>query len=411
MSTADPKSVETLAVFRNTTRVGELRRTAQGSVFEYERSFFEAHRARPGGIATHLPYAQQVIETRGANLHTYFAGLLPEGLRLRALMSRTKTSEDDLFTLLVAAGTDCVGDLFPVLPGTAVDPLARAREEVAALDTVSFVALFQRSLELEDEPTVAGVQEKLSPAVISFPFATAGRRWILKLNPADKPLLVENEFFFMSMAVACGLDVAKTHLVRDRTGAAGLLVQRFDRVRRGRHWEGVHQEDACQFLDRYPADKYRLNSGDVARGLAHCDSPPAERARLLELIAFSYLIGNGDLHAKNISIGGARESLQLSPAYDLLSSRPYKDLKLALKFEGRDDNLKRRDFIEFGKRFGVLQPAVESRLDRLVARAAPFLTRVKEIGFDARLTKQLVDLMKKRLAALTAPLVARKVRR
>ena len=95
---------------------------------------------------------------------------------------------------------------------------------------------------------MAGVQDKLSPSVISFPFATRGQRWLLKLNPSDKPPLVENESFFMTMTAACGLEVAKTHLVKDRDGASGLLVSRFDRRREGRQWRGVHQEDACQFL-------------------------------------------------------------------------------------------------------------------------------------------------------------------
>lgn len=69
-------------------------------------------------------------------------------------------------------------------------------------------------------------------------------------------------------------------------------------------------------------------------------------------------------------------------------------------FEGRDDNLKRKDFVEFGKRFGVPQQAIDSRLDRLISRAAPFIPRVKEIGYEARVTKQLIELMKKRLADL-----------
>ena len=90
----------------------------------------------------------------------------------------------------------------------------------------------------------------------------------------------------------------------------------------------------------------------------------------------------------------------MSPAYDLLSTRPYKDLKLALKFEGRDDNLTRVDFVEFGRRFGVAARAVEKRLDHLTTRAAPFIPRLKEIGYEERLTKQLEELMKKRLADL-----------
>ena len=236
--------------------------------------------------------------------------------------------------------------------------------------------------------------------MISFPFATQGKRWILKLNPPDKELLVENEFFFMSMARACEVDVAKAQLVHDRDGVAGLMVERFDRIREGRRWRGVHQEDACQFLDRYPGDKYRVSTSDIARGLDRCDSPVAECARLIELVAFSYLVGNGDLHAKNVSVSTRGGALQLSPVYDLLSSRPYRDLKLALKFDGRDDNVKRADLIAFGKRFGVAQAAVEARLNKLVERAAPFIPRVKAIGYDARVTKQLSEFMKKRLADL-----------
>lgn len=403
----DPRSVEKVDIYRNAVRVGELRRTpAGGAVFEYERDFFAAHQALPGGIATHLPYARRTIEAREGNLHPYFSGLLPEGLRLRSLISRIKTSQDDAFTLLVAAGSDCVGDLFPIAPGASLAPLETTREELTPLENVSFAALFKQSLQSSEEPAVAGVQEKLSPSMISFPFATGGKRWILKLNPPDKELLVENEHFFMSMARACDLDVARTQLVHDRDGVAGLLVERFDRLREGRRWRGVHQEDACQFLDTYPSDKYRLSTSEVARGLERCDSPAAECARLLEVVAFSYLVGNGDLHAKNISFNARGGALQLSPAYDLLSSRPYKDLKLALKFEGRDDNLKRAHFIEFGKRFGVAQPAIDARLDRLGSRAAPFIPRVKEIGFDARLTKLLRELMKKRLADL-APVFSR----
>lgn len=402
MTTADARSVEVLDIFRNEVRVGELRRTAEGgAVFEYAADFFEAHRALPGGIATHLPYAQRTIAAREGNLHPYFAGLLPEGLRLRALVSRSKTSEDDHFTLLVAAGPDCVGDLFPVLPGASPSPLEHAREVPTALDQLSFGDQLERSLVSADEPAIAGVQEKLSPSTISFPFATRGKRWILKLNPPDKERLVENEHFFTTMARACGLDTSRTWLVHDRDGAAGLLVERFDRLREGRRWRGVHQEDACQFLNKFPSEKYRLSIADVARGLERwCDAPSVECARLIDLVAFSYLVGNGDLHAKNISLSGRRGGLQLSPAYDLLSSRPYKDLKLALKFEGRDDNLKKADFVEFGRRFGVAQQAVERRLERLTTLAEPFIPRLPEIRYDARLTTQLAELMKQRLADL-----------
>ncbi len=400
MTSGDPRSVEAIDIYRNAIRAGELRRTPRGAVFEYDTAFYEAHHDLPGGLALHLPYAPKTIETQGVNLHTYFAGLIPEGLRLRSLLARTKTSADDLFTLLVAAGSNCVGDLFPILPGEKVEPFKTELEERSPLDQVSFRELFRISLGSSHEPSVPGVQDKLSPSVISIPLATPGKRWILKLNPADKPLLVENEHFFMTMATACGFDAAKTFLVRDKDNAAGLLVERFDRERKGRQWRGIHQEDACQFLNRYPADKYNLKTHEVAQALEVCDSPAAERARLIDLTAFSYLVGNGDLHGKNISVSAAHNSLQLSPLYDVLSTRPYLDLHLALKIEGRDDNLKRAHLIDFGRRFNLPARAIASRLDRMIGLAAPFIARVKEIGFEPRTTKLLIDLMKRRLADL-----------
>ena len=147
MTTADARSVERLDIYRNDERVGTLRRNAEGgSVFEYVAAFFEAHRHLPGGLATHLPYSKPTVESRGVNLPTYFAGLLPEGLRLRALVRRAKTSEDDLFTLLVAAGADCVGDLFPVLPKAKTVPLETDPEETVPLDQISFDDVLERSL-------------------------------------------------------------------------------------------------------------------------------------------------------------------------------------------------------------------------------------------------------------------------
>ena len=78
-------------VYRGAVRVGWIERTRRGAIFEYDSAFLEQPHD-DDGISTHLPYAQRRFETTGANLHTYFAGLLPEGLRLRALVKRLKAS-------------------------------------------------------------------------------------------------------------------------------------------------------------------------------------------------------------------------------------------------------------------------------------------------------------------------------
>lgn len=67
-----PTDIETAVVWRDQTRVGTIRRSRAGSVFEYDPDFYVENRSKPGGIATHLPYGQRVHETRGVNLHPYF---------------------------------------------------------------------------------------------------------------------------------------------------------------------------------------------------------------------------------------------------------------------------------------------------------------------------------------------------
>ncbi|SEM63917.1 serine/threonine-protein kinase HipA [Stigmatella aurantiaca] len=404
-----PTDVQISDVWREAVRVGVITRTSHGSVFEYDGDFFTQYSAQTGGIAVHLPYSRRRTETYGANLHTYFAGLLPEGLRLRALVQKVKTSEDDLLSLLVASGADTVGDL-SVIPRGETILEATSQAGPLKLDEVLFSELFAQSLsktgDEKQEPIVPGVQEKVSASTISFPLKPAGRHsFILKLNPHDKPRLVENEDFFMRMAKACGLVTANTRLVHDRAGHSGLLVERFDRIwsKDEKRFRRIHQEDACQFLDRYPADKYRLSCSDIATGLQeNCFAPIPELSRLLRLIAFSYLIANGDLHAKNVSIlaNGPAGGFRLSPVYDVLTTLPYGDQRMALKFEGRDDNLKRPHFIEFGMRFGVKEAATIQMLNELCNGAEPWIGRLAEIGFDPRKTEHLRRTIEKRRSEL-----------
>ena len=113
------------------------------------------------------------------------------------------------------------------------------------------------------------------------------------------------------------------HLLRDRNGRAGLLVERFDRVATpGQPLVRLAQEDACQVLGRYPAARYRLTFQEAAAGLAGAvhdagGSRPLALRRMLVMAAFSYLIGNGDLHGKNLSFRQSSRGLwEVWPASD-----------------------------------------------------------------------------------------------
>jgi serine/threonine-protein kinase HipA len=379
------KRIDEAIVWKNGVAAARLRR-AGGVSFEYLPDY-----AGPA-VAWSLPRDGVAVRCPGGAVPPFFSGLLPEGRRLSAIRRAAKTSADDELTLLLAVGGDAIGDV-QVLP-TGVAP--GAVEELDArepLDEADFAALFARVLATRpaDRVGIAGVQDKVSGSMIALPVRFAGSAWLLKLDPPEFPHLVANEAFFLAAARASGLCVADAEIVHDREGRPGLLVRRFDRVLEGGAMRALAQEDACQVLGRYPADKYLLTAEEVIDGLAGRTGAPIVAARtLLQQFAFAYLTCNGDAHAKNFSILERAGEWQLTLAYDLPSSQPYGDTTMALSIGGKDrEDIGRQDFLALGQRCGVPAKAVDRVLDDLLARAPAWLDRLDELPFDARRIHQL----------------------
>jgi serine/threonine-protein kinase HipA len=392
--------VERATVHSGQGVAGTLERTQDGSRFTYAPAFLEACVERGWGLGFAVPL-KPVVETRGVNLHAFFAGLLPEGLRLEALQRAAKTSADDLFSLLLAAGEEAVGDVRVLAPGApeAGPPVA----DLGTLTEVSFSEVLARSLDYPrrgDRRLIPGIQPKVSAGRLTLPVRRRGEapvEAILKLAPASLPRLVENEAFFMGLARRCGIETAEVELVRDAHGSAGLVVTRFDRTA-GPAGGRLHCEDACQLLDRYPADKYRLSFREVLEGVRRYATAPAlELPKVLRVLAYSYLIGNGDLHARNLSLlVSARGRVQLSPAYDLLTTLPYGDRRLALKVMGRDDHVRRPHLVELGRLVGVRAGAVDAVVDEVCDGARASLDDLTGLGLDQRRARDVVALMTRR---------------
>ncbi len=403
MTTA--KEVTELKIFRNGVDTGVLRRTATGCVFEFKDSFLQSQKY--DGISYRIKKgAASTVHVQGINLPAFFAGLLPEGLRLRALISQIKSSEDDLFSLFAVAGTHAIGDVYAKNFSNKT-----SSHLVPKLSEIDFYEYLQKILKFNSyafgEDSIAGVQEKISASMISFPLNIAKEKksYILKLNPKDKPNLVENELYCMLLAKKCGLNVAKTKLVRDKNKNVGLLVERFDRIcnEKTTGFEMLHQEDACQFLTRYPADKYRLSMNEIAKAVTELATAPAvSMLKLIQQICFSYLLANGDLHAKNISLQTTLNGcIDMTPAYDLICTYIYGDTKMALKLNGRDDNLKRKDILQFAGNFEVPQIAVNKMLDKLAHNFKKYYSVLSNIPMQEKKWVQLEKTILKRLHDLS----------
>jgi serine/threonine-protein kinase HipA len=96
----------------------------------------------------------------------------------------------------------------------------------------------------------------------------------------------------------------------------------------------IHQEDFCQVFGLSPEKKYEEDGGPSLRriaGVLAAVAAPDSLERLLSAVIVDVIIGNGDAHAKNLSLLHQRDgTLTLAPLYDLLSTTHYGDDHLAM---------------------------------------------------------------------------------
>jgi len=304
-------------------------------------------------------------------------------------------------------------------------PTDSAQEPAIELDprnlgSVRFRDILERQLDSGEPVAVPGALPKVSAARLTIPVreGTPGRHYILKLSTPEMPRLVENECFFMRAARAVGIQTARVKRVKDAVREADLLVERFDRrpfqasksqaitdsaqFHRKGAFERLHQEGAVQLLDRYPGEKYRVPIGEVMTALDVRSAPVVERLRLLERLAFAYLIADGDLHGKNITVLTRDGRTTLAPAYDVRSTLPYGDNRQALRIEGRDQELCRPHFLALGERHGLRAPAVEKVLARLTSKLGCHREQLPSIGFATKQTRDLERTLVERIGHLSA---------
>ncbi|MGL3804571.1 type II toxin-antitoxin system HipA family toxin [Paeniglutamicibacter sp. R2-26] len=359
------KRVHGADVYKNGILAGNLSRTDEGAVrFTYVTEYLGE--GNPP-VAFSLPLSGEPVETPHGALPAFFAGLLPEGHRLTVLKNATKTSFDDEMTLLLAVGADVPGDV-QVVPagGDPVEPDALAN--ASTLADLDF-AVLANSVDLHGLP---GVQDKASASMLTTPLAARGQRYLLKLDPEKNPHLVANEAAHLAGAKALKIPVVSSEVVHDKNGRAGLLVKRFDRYRDGdKQWHRLPLEDGTQVMALPPAAKYGVASEEVALALAErCEARlPAIRNFYLQFL-FAWLTGNGDLHAKNLSIlGDTSGGFSPAPVYDVPCTLLYGDETMALPIADKVKNIRARHWAEFAANLGM-PPRAAASANRLALKAA-----------------------------------------
>jgi serine/threonine-protein kinase HipA len=82
----------------------------------------------------------------------------------------------------------------------------------------------------------------------------------------------ENEHFSLQLAMTADLIVPNS-TVSHFGNEIAFVVERYDRVRSGRQWLRIHQEDMCQALGIHPGRKYESEGGPGRGRLRSCSAP------------------------------------------------------------------------------------------------------------------------------------------
>ena len=384
-------AVEKADVYKAGHLAAHLTRIEDGVRFEYTSEYLASELPQ---IAHTLPKIEEPKIVASGGIPSFFAGLLPEGRRLHALQRAIKTSADDELSLLLAIGEDVVGDVMVMPHGdaqTSTKPMVEVKKTFAE---IKFSALTKEFAEV-DQVGIPGVQEKVSAGRIWLPAARANSKYILKLESPDYPLIIENEDYFLRAARGSLTDVVETELVHDNEGKSGLLVTRFDRtVNSHGNPISLAVEDACQILDKWPADKYNMSAEEIVLKMSKvCASQKLAARELFKQFCFAWLTGNGDLHAKNISILSTEEGeWRISPAYDLPSTVLYGDRSLALTIGGKKTGHSRKSLITFGVTVGLSEKLATKILHEMLETTSHVLEDLHQgcLSFNTRIISDTI---------------------
>ncbi|REL24825.1 type II toxin-antitoxin system HipA family toxin [Rhodohalobacter sp. SW132] len=212
--------------------------------------------------------------------------------------------------------------------------------------------------------TVPGVQTKLSleedrktDSADKLTIVGLWGRYILKPPSSKWPELPANEHCTMMLAEAAGIETVPYGLIHLGSGELAYITKRIDRDDKGNKFA---MEDMCQLTGRLTEDKYKGSHEQIAKTVKQFSANPLfDLTRFYELVLFSYLTGNGDMHLKNFSLfNDPAVGWKLAPGYDLLNTRlvipKEKDPEeLALTLTGKKRNFNPDSFHDFGLSIGL----------------------------------------------------------
>lgn len=206
--------------------------------------------------------------------------------------------------------------------------------------------------------------------------------FILKPPPHDLRRVKDmpaNEHLTMQIArQVFGIPTAENAMIFATDGTPAYITRRFDIRPDGKKWGVEDFASLSNLTVDTEGEEFKFLRSYEEMGLLIQSILPAWRfevERFFVIVVFNYLFSNGDAHLKNFSLLETVDGdYRLSPAYDLMDSSIHVNDKDFALYKGlfADTVLSQytpppppctgKDFIEFGKRIGVMEKRIEALL-------------------------------------------------
>ncbi len=214
---------------------------------------------------------------------------------------------------------------------------------------------------------ITGVQPKLSLWLdeskknIRFTIVDDRSNYIIKPQSETYQSLPENEDLCMHLAKIFGIETAAHALMRLPDGELAYITQRFDRKQEYK----LACEDLCQLSETLTEHKYRGSYEKTGKIIKQFSSQSGlDALHYFELVVFSFISGNADMHLKNFSMFEKTEAqFSLSPAYDLVSTMlviKNEPEQMALTLNGRKNKITKKDFVALATNLSITEKQMEN---------------------------------------------------
>ena len=210
----------------------------------------------------------------------------------------------------------------------------------------------------------------------------------------------------MHLAEVAHIQVVPHTLVRFADGELCYLTRRVDRTPKG---EKIPMEDMCQLSQKLTEHKYRGSYEQIAKLLLQYSSAPKlDLARFWEIVLFSWITGNSDMHLKNFSIYRPfSDNYQLTPAYDLLNTllvMPSDKEELALTLNAKKKKIKSQDFVSAMTHSGLEGKVIQNMFQRFRSVEDEWYDWIERSFLPQEMKVAYIQLIKERMNCISSEL-------